>query len=460
MKIKTKIALRYSIVTAILMTIFASVIYLVTVHDREVEFYDNLYREGVSKANLFFEAKASPETMHSIYKNNIEYIDEVEVAIYDKTKGLLYHDAKDIDIVKETPELIQNIVENNKNSKFYVGKYQAVGFLFNHNNTQYIVTAAAYDGYGYSKLHKLIINLAALTIISILISFIIGYFLARRALKPVSDISEKMKNITANNLDLRVLGYNYNDEFGELATSFNKALDIIKSSVDSQKMFVSNASHELRTPLATLVGEIDFALLKERSVKEYIDTLQNSKHDVTRLIKLVNGLLDLAKTGYNENKISMSEVRIDEIVLDARINVLKANPEYRIDVQLTQSGEDDNELVIHGNTYLLKTAFINLMENNCKFSENKTSTVVMFAEDNVIHIHFSDTGIGISQEELKSIFKPFYRGKNKEFIDGNGIGLALVEKVVKIHKGKIEVDSVINMGTIFKIEMPIKFVSH
>lgn len=453
MKIKTKIALRYSIVTAILMTIFATVIYLVTAHDREVEFYDNLYREGVSKANLFFEAKASPEAMHSIYKNNIEYINEVEVAVYDITAGLLYHDAKDIDIVKETPELIQNIVENKKNTKFYVEKYQAVGFLFNHNNSHYVVTAAAYDGYGYNKLHKLIINLIILTIVSILISFILGYFLARRALKPVSDISEKMKDITANNLNLRILGYNYNDEFGELATSFNKTLDIIESSFDSQKMFVSNASHELRTPLATLVGEIDFALLKERTIDEYMDTLQNSKHDVTRLIKLVNGLLDLAKTSYNENKVSMSEVRIDEIILDARTDVLKANPEYRINVQFTQFGEDDNELIICGDIYLLKTAFINLMENNCKFSENNTSTVVMFLENDIVHIHFSDTGIGINREELKNIFRPFYRGENKEFVDGNGIGLALVEKVVKIHKGKIEVDSVINMGTIFKIEI-------
>lgn len=75
MKIKTKIALRYSIVTAILMTVFALVIYFMSAHDREVEFYNGLYKEGVSKANLFFEAKTTPDVLHSIYKNNIEYID-------------------------------------------------------------------------------------------------------------------------------------------------------------------------------------------------------------------------------------------------------------------------------------------------------------------------------------------------------------------------------------------------
>lgn len=454
MKIKTKIALRYSIVTAVLVTVFATIIYFVSAHDRKIEFYDDLYKEGISKANLFFEAKASPETMHSIYKNNIEYIDEVEVAIYDTQFGLLYHDAKDIDIVKETPELIRNVINSKKNIDFYVGKYQAVGFIFHYNASRYVVTAAAYDGYGYNKLHRLVVNLAVLTFGCIILSFLLGYFLARRALKPVSMMSDKMKDITAKNLHLRLLNYNQYDEFGELAASFNKTLDIIESSFESQKMFVSNVSHELRTPLATLIGEIDYALLKERTVGDYINTLQNSKYDAARLIKLVNGLLDLAKASYEESKISMSEVRIDEIVLDAREDVLKSNSLYKVELQFSHPTESDVELIITGNEYLLKTAFANLMENNCKFSDNKKSTVKISSEENVIHLSFTDTGIGIPAEDLGNIFKPFYRGKNKEFIDGNGIGLALVDKVIRIHKGKISIDSVTDMGTVFNIDMP------
>lgn len=454
MKIKTKISLRYSIVTAVLMTVFACFIYFFSRYDREAEFYDDLHKEGISKANLFFEAKATPEAMHSIYKNNIEYIDEVEVAIYDIHFNLLYHDAKDIDIVKETPELIESIIKSSKTIKFYIKSYQAVGFIFNHNNNHYIVTAAAYDGYGYNKLHKLIINLSILTLISISISFVLGYILAKRALLPVSEISDKMKEITTNKLHLRLLNYNQNDEFGELAASFNKVLDIVESSFEAQKMFISNVSHELRTPLATLVGEIDYALLKKRNIEEYVITLQNSKYDTVRLIKLINGLLDLAKASYDESKISMTNIRIDEILLDARDNVLKSNPNYKIELQFTYSTEDDRELFVTGNEYLLKTAFINLMENNCKFSDNKTSVVKIYSGKDSVHISFSDTGIGISPEDLKNIFKPFYRGKNKDFIDGNGIGLALVDKVIKIHKGNVNVDSIINVGSLFMIEIP------
>ena len=439
------------------MTIFAVVIYVVSAHDRKSEFFEDLCKEGISKANLFFEAKASPETMHSIYKNNIEYINEVEVAIYNPPFDLLYHDAKDIDIVKETPELIQSILVSKKNVKFLVDKYQAVGFIFNYKSTPYVITAAAYDGYGYSKLYKLLINLIILTIVSSIVSFALGYYMAKDALKPVSDISDKMKEITAKNLDLRLLNYNQKDEFGELATSFNKVLDIIESSFTAQKMFVSNVSHELRTPLAVLVGEIDYALLKERSIEEYINTLENSKYDTERLIRLVNGLLDLAKASYDESKIAITEVRVDEILLDARELILKKNKDYKVDLQFVDLIDNELELLIAGNEYLLRTAFANLMDNNCKFSENKTSTVKIYSNSNSsIIISFSDSGIGIANEELKNIFQPFYRGENKEFAEGYGIGLALVEKVVKILHGKISIQSEIGEGTTFIINFPTK----
>lgn len=455
MKIKTKIALRYSVITAMLMTVFAIIIYLMSSNDREIAFYEDLHREGLSRANLFFEAKTSPETMHSIYRNNIEYIDEVEVAVYTTDFELLYHDAGDIDIVKETQSLIDKIQSGEKTIKFYVGKYQAIGFNFVHSNTRYVATAAAYDGYGYNKLRRLAFNLLLLTIATIVLSFVLGYFLARRALIPVSEISDKMKNITANNLHLRLLNYNQKDEFGELAASFNRMLDIVESSFESQKMFVSNVSHELRTPLAALTGEIDYALLKQRTNEEYTATLQNSKDDVMRLIRLVNGLLDLAKASYDERKIAKKNIRIDELLLDARKEMLKANGDYSIELLFSQQIEDDALLTVKGNEYLLRTAFINLMDNGCKFSPDKKVAVRISTENRIIHISFSDNGIGIPPEDLENIFNPFYRGKNKEFIDGNGIGLALVSRVIALHKGTIEVKSYIGSGTVFSVELPV-----
>lgn len=454
MKIKTKIALRYSIITAVLMTIFAAIVYIVSAHDRETEFYDDLYKEGLSKANLFFEAHVAPDVLHSIYKNNIEYIDEVEVAIYDINQNLLYHDATEIDIVKETKELLEIIREAGIHLNFYSDKYQVVGFLFSYQGANYVITAAAYDGYGFNKLNKLAFNLTILCLFSILISFILGYFLAKRALQPVLEISQKMRNITANNLDLRLLNYKENDEIGELANSFNQALDIIEKSFDAQKMFVSNVSHELRTPLAALIGEIDLALLKTRTIEEYERTLKISKEDATRLIKIINGLLDFAKANYNQSEISISEVRLDEVLLDARENVIRGNALYNVDLQYDYSAEDEIEMSVLGNEYLLKTAFTNLIENNCKYSENHTSVVKIASSEDKLIVSFSDNGIGIPEIDLKNVLKPFYRGLNKDIAYGSGIGLALVDKVILMHKGTFIIKSEVGQGTSFIIELP------
>lgn len=432
------------------MLVFAVVIYLLSAKSREKEFYDGLVREGISKANLFFTAKVDPETMQSIYKNNIEYINEVEVAIYDKNFKLLYHDAKDIDVVKETPDLLAKILTGG-DVKFYVDNYQAVGFLFVNDNTDYIVTAVAYDGYGYAKQLNLALSLLVICIVSIAMSFIIGYLLAKRALKPVADISDRMKDITANDLHLRLLRYNENDEFGELAASFNKALDIIESSFESQKMFVSNVSHELRTPLSVLIGEIDWVLLRDRTLEEYKQTLINSRQDTSRLIKLLNGLLDLAKASYDESKISKSNIRIDEVLLDARDVVMKGNKDYNVRLLFDDNIQDDSEITILGNEYLLKMAFANLMDNNCKFSDAKISTVHVLLQNEKIVIRFTDTGIGIPESELPYIFTPFYRGENKKMAQGNGIGLALVDKVISLHKGTITVQSEKDKGVTFEV---------
>lgn len=442
MKIRTKIALRIAVVITALMLIFVALNYIVSTQVRKTEFYVDLKKEGISRANLYFKAKASNEEMN-----------KVDVFIYDKDYNLLYHDAADNNVKPHSPQLLEEIWETKEDIKINEKKYQTIGFIFSHLNSDYIIIISGYDSYGYAKMKKLAIYLLILSLASLLAACILGYFLAKSALKPVAKISDRMKDITANNLHLRLLGYNQNDEFGELAASFNKALDIIESSFESQKMFVSNVSHELQTPLAILIGEIDLALLKDRTLEEYKETLINSRQDTNKLITFLNGLLDLAKASYDESKISMNIIRIDEILLDARELVLKGNKEYNVELVFNQEIDEDYDLTIKGNEYLLKMAFANLMGNNCKYSNNETSTVEIVCRDNKIVLRFSDTGIGIPENEIEHLFTPFYRGSNKSFAEGNGIGLALVKRVITLHKGNITLTSVVGEGTTFSVEL-------
>jgi signal transduction histidine kinase len=302
---------------------------------------------------------------------------------------------------------------------------------------------------GFDMLRILNIKLLAIWVISFAVLFIIGYFMARNALRPVSKIVKQVEKITVSSLSQRVEADNPKDEIGELAATFNNTLNRLEESFDSQKMFVSNVSHELRTPLAALIAELELSLRKERSNEDYKKVVENALDDARKIEKLSNGLMDLAKSSYHTDQIKMTTVRLDEILLDASTIVMQACGEHSVNLIFDENSNHDHAATILGNEYLLRTAFVNLMENNCKFSQNHTSTVQILFSDQTISVRFSDTGIGISPEDLAQIFKPFYRGKNRRFSVGNGIGMALVERIVKLHNGTIAIDSREGEGTVF-----------
>jgi signal transduction histidine kinase len=454
MKIRYKLTLRYTGITAIVFSLFVVTIFIFSEHNREKEFIRGLTREAITKANLFLNNRVDAETMQSIYRNNREFIDEVEVAVYTTDFELLYHDAQDIDIIKETSELIRT-TKTHKVLEFYEGKYQGVSLIYRHDGIDYVVTAAAYDGYGYAGLKHLATLLIILWLSGLVILAIIGYLLARGALQSVSRIVDEVNVISESNMDTRLAVKKEHDELDELSEAFNRMLDRLEKSFDNHKMFVSNVAHELRTPLAALIAELEIALLRDqRTDGEYKAVITNALNDAGNLKHLITGLLDIAKANYDASQIATTELRLDELLLDARETVLKTNKDYSVELIFDQDAKDDSMITVRGNEYLLKTAFINLIENNCKFSDNKSSLVqISFFENNSI-VRFSDVGTGIPADEIDEIFTPFYRGTNSSRTKGQGIGMSLTQRIIFIHNGTISVRSHIGEGTTFIVEIP------
>lgn len=453
MKIRSKLTIRYTGVTAAIFLLLMLAIYFFSEQNRSSAFFRDLKKEAITKANLFFENRVDAETMQSIYLNNRDFINEVEVAIYDTTFHLLYHDAIDIDIVKETPDMIHQIVDK-KSIEFLQGNFQAIGIIYDFQGKEYIITAAAYDAYGYDRLKSLRVMLILLSALGITILVGAGYLLARAALSPVSGIVNEVEGITASQMNKRLPVKNKKDELGELSETFNCMLERLENAFCSQKMFVSNVSHELRTPMAALIAELELATLKERSPEEYKSAIRNALQDSRKIVRLITGLLNLAKADYLPEQIKMELVRLDELLLDAREVVLKANPDYSVMLIFEQEADDDSVLTVSGNSYLLKTAFVNLIENNCKFSFNKTSSVRISFKDEISVASFSDTGVGMSEEDLEKVFVPFYRGDNQSEVPGYGIGMTLTHKIIALHQGSIQVESVKGKGTTYIVGLP------
>lgn len=452
MKIRTRLTILFTLITAAILLAFATVIYFSAKENREKEFYSSLKKEALTKANLFFNAKVDTKTLQDIYRNNRQILNEVEVAIYDSSFNLLYHDAVDIDYVKETPKMINEIYQKGE-KQFYQQEWQVIGLRYEYENKNHIITATAIDQNGYNKLNSLLKNSILVFIISIIFIYIAGRFFSKRAFDPVKEMTEKAKVISATNLDLRLNSSGSKDELSELASTFNEMLNRLENSFDAQKHFVSNISHELRTPLAAIITELELSTNKEQNTAEYISTIHSVLSDTRKLVRLSNSLLDLAKASYDPAEISYKQIRIDEILLDARKQVQQVNRDYKIDIAFEQEFENDNQITLNGNEYLLKVAFVNLFENGCKFSKDNQSSVSISFDNGKIKLRFSDKGIGISENDLKNIFTPFYRGENKKLADGNGIGLSLTQKIIHLHKGSITVQSKQNVGTTFFVDL-------
>lgn len=140
--------------------------------------------------------------------------------------------------------------------------------------------------------------------------------------------------------------------------------------------------------------------------------------------------------------------------MDARQQVGRQNPTYQIGIHYESEFGDDSDISVNGNEYLLKVTFVNLFENGCKFSANKCSDVTISIKNDKVILHFKDNGIGIEEEDLPNIFTSFFRGKNKKYADGHGIGLSLTKKIINLHNGKIMVQSAPQKGSIFQVEIP------
>ncbi|MGC4057259.1 MAG: HAMP domain-containing sensor histidine kinase [Chitinophagaceae bacterium] len=453
MTIRLRLTLLFTILIASILAVFACAIYFAYAFNREEEYYKRLKQQAITKAKLLFDVKISPGVLQQIQAYSSNGLHREEVAIFDTANHLLYHDAVERDKVKETPAMMREILSK-KEIHFLQGDQQAIGILYIQGGKPYIITAAALDTIGLAKQQTLLYILIVSFLFAVALTARVAVFFSRKALQPVSDMVDQAAEISARHLDLRLQAGNGKDELAELAATFNKMLDRLEQSFDAQKQFVSNISHELRTPLSAIITELELALSQYRTEADYKHAISLALADAKRLARLSNGLLDIAKASYDESEIIFRTLRIDELLLDARQFVLKSNADYHIDLHFAGNTEEPETPECSGNEYLLRVAFINLLENACKFSEDHRCLVSISQTGNALEISFSDRGIGIPPQDIPKLSQTFFRGQNGHYAQGSGIGLSLTYKIIGLHKGSIDIKSTPGAGTCFTVYIP------
>lgn len=440
MKIRDRLALIFTLSAAGILLVVSLLIYFSSATFRQQHFLKELKEEvriGIRSSGYGEEFSSGNEEEISAYGEG----EKISIVLPLKDKNAVEDSLK----AHFPPEFVEELFRKGE-AEFQVNEYEGVGLLL-PKEEPIVAVFAAIDRHGKAQLHNLKKLLAGGFLFCVLLLYLLGRLSARQILKPIAGKIQKARRISASNLHLRLNVYNEKDEMGQLAITFNDMLDRLETSFEMQKNFISNASHEIRNPLTAILGETEVSLERKRAPEEYIESLQNIAREAERLDALVNSLLSLAKTDLDDGELVQEEVRLDEVVLDARLKVDKAYSSNRIRVDFSDLPENPDCITINGNSNLLRVAFTNLMENACKFSGKQEVVVKIFTADKAVVLQIIDKGVGIPPQEINNIFQPFYRARNARSFKGFGIGLSLTDKIIRLHNGKMNILSEEGKGT-------------
>lgn len=453
MDIRTRLTFQFVILISLLMLLAFSVIYYSSEIYREDEFNRRLKNKGENAVQLLMEVdEINSELFKKIDQKNPVNLPEEEISIFDSSRRLIFQ--KKIHSLKLDEELLLSDLSLKNSKTLYAGKNQIIAFAANSKNQVYYVVTSGLDVFGYSKLKNLRNTMAITFGFSLIVLWFLGRIFARRAFKPVIGMVHQVQEMNIQDLGKRLNIENPNDEIGQLGATFNELLARIEKVFTNQKNFISNASHELRTPLTSISGQLEVELLTDRTNEEYKATIESTLEDMKSLNEIANKLLVLAHTSSENQDHQFEPLRVDEVLWQARYDILKRYPNAKINIEFEDGVDDEKSLVILGNEQLLKIAFLNLIDNGCKYSTNQFVHISVSVEDTFCMITFTDQGIGIGNEDIKHIFEPFYRSRQVTHTKGHGIGLSLVEKIISSHNGEISVQSS-SHGTRFIVKLSI-----
>lgn len=291
-----------------------------------------------------------------------------------------------------------------------------------------------------------------LLLVGILISSSLAVVVTKFGLRPLREITEAVRHITAERLHQRLESERWPKELSELAGAFDQMMARLEGSFIKLNQFSEDLAHELRTPVNTLMGEAEVALSRNRTSEDYRQVLGSALEEYTALARLIDNLLFLARA---ENAPASLERR----QLDARQEIEAVRAFYEAvseekGITVTCQGKGG----IMADPILLRRALSNLISNALRHTPQggKITISIAQAAEGGTQISVTDTGSGISASQVPRIFERFYRvdGARRREEGGTGLGLSIVKSIMSLHGGKVEVESRVGIGTSISLWFP------
>jgi heavy metal sensor kinase len=287
-----------------------------------------------------------------------------------------------------------------------------------------------------------------------LIAALLGRWIARRALLPVTAMSNQAQSIAGADFQARLKVSDSGDELSELGAAFNRLLDRQQIAFEQQQRFAGDAAHELRTPLTVLLGQIDVTLRRPRTESEYAANLQLLRGQTRTLQEIVEALLFLARSDSDAAALSLQQLDLQPWLAEQAAAWSKLP--RSVDIQFQNDLGANVE--VRGTAALLTRIVDNLVANALKYSAaGSPVTVRATSSAGQALVQVSDSGSGIHPEDLEHIFEPFFRSgaARSQGIAGTGLGLAIAQRIATTLGGSLQCESTLGQGSCFTLRLPI-----
>lgn len=454
MNIRSRLALQFTLLVALLLLGGLSTIYYLQQQSTDELFAQRLTQRAHLAAALFLEAdEQNRAATEKVRQRFLQELPNEVLGIFDHQGNPRFLPEPStnfppglLDQLQQEPEVATK-----------VGDRQTVGILYRDNQGDYRILVSAVYTTGLQHLAHLRLVMALVLGLSLVVSFGLGWLFARNALEPVRHMAQHAHRIGISDLHLRVPVGSGRDELTELAETFNLMIERLGAAFEQQQSFIANASHELRTPLTALIGQLDVTLHRPRSLETYEEALRSTLAEAHKLKDIVNRLLQLAQLDAYDAALPPGEtLRLDEVLYAACEESQALQPACLISIQVGELPADAAQLTLPGDPNLFRLALTNLVSNACKFSANQPVRCTLTCDGSRLLLSVIDQGIGIAPQDLDHVRQTFFRADNALVFSGFGVGLALAVKIIELHGGTLEIDSVLGQGTTMRVVLPLR----
>lgn len=434
MTLRARLAIVFAGLSLLLLLGSLGYIYATQAQSRQQEFYLRLEAQCVRVASLLDEVRqADRDLLRVIDINTIHRFHDEKVLLFNEHDELIYSSLDD-EPIHYHAALIARIRAEGRVAYTDADHDEVVGIHFTENGSDLVVLASAFDTYGKRELANLSRTLMVSLGLGLLFIFGAAYFYIGFALRPIARLQQAITGIAVDRLDQHLPDQGGRDEIDRLAVSYNAMLERLREAFDLQRAFVQNASHELRTPLARMNAQVEHALALPTGSPGLHPVLRTLQQDIAAQGSLVESLLLLQRLQANI-PVQRQHVRVDEALFACIEKLRSLHPQAHVKVDMDALITEDRQLTVAINELLLRTVLRNLLVNAVTYGADQRVQVALRPTGGWLKITVSNPGDSPLDQER--VFEPFYRGAQAGGMHGSGLGLSIVQQVVKGSGGTV-----------------------